>query len=75
MLFKLIFFCKSKLNHILIELKKELFYNWIVNIGVDTFCERFLAKIRKLMVKEKHIMLSKKLFDKYSEKWNQMESI
>ena len=48
------------LNHILIELKKELFYNWDVNVEVDAFCERFLVKIRKLMVKEKHIMLGKK---------------
>ena len=47
------------LNHILIELKKELFYNWDVNVEVDAFCERFLVKIIKLMVKEKHIMLGK----------------
>ena len=32
------------LNHILIELKKELFNNWNVNIGVDNFCELFLGK-------------------------------
>ena len=63
------------LNHILIELKKELFYNWDVNVEVDAFCERFLVKIRKLMVKEKHIMLEKNLFDKYSEKWNQFRGI
>ena len=63
------------LNHILIELKKELFYYWDVNVEVDTFCERFLAKIRKLMVKEKHIMLANNEFDKYLEKWNQFREI
>ena len=47
------------LNHILIELKKESSYNWDVNVEVDTLCEWFLAKIRKLMIKEKHIMLAK----------------
>ena len=63
------------LNHILIELKKELFYNWDVNVEVDTFCEQILAKVRKLMVKEKQIMLAKNLFDKYSDKWNQFREI
>ena len=33
------------LNNILIELKKEQFYFWNVNIGVDTISEQFLAKI------------------------------
>lgn len=63
------------LNHILLELKKELFYNWNVNVEVDTFCERFLSKLRKLMVKEKQIMLEKNIFHKYLEKWNQFRNI
>ena len=42
------------LNHILIELKKELFYIWNVNIEVDTVSEQFLAKIKKIIRKEYH---------------------
>ena len=63
------------LNHILIEFKKELFYNWNENIGVETFCERFKVKIRKIMVTEKQIMLSKNQFDRYFEKWEKFIEI
>ena len=40
------------LNHILLELKKEIFYNWNVNFSVDTFCEHFMVNVRKIMIKE-----------------------
>ena len=41
------------LNHIFLEFKKEVFYNFDKNVGVDTFCERVISKIRKNMIKEK----------------------
>ena len=63
------------LNHILLELKKELFYNWDANVGVGTFCERFQVKVRKLMIKEKQIILSNNKFEKYLNKWEQFMPI
>ena len=56
------------LNHILLELKKELFYNWDENVSVGTFCERFQVKVRKLMIKEKQIMLLNNKFEEYLNK-------
>ena len=37
----------TALNHILIELEKELFYNWDGQVDTEMFLERFIAKIRK----------------------------
>ena len=43
------------LNQIFIEFKKEIFYNFDRNIGVEAFCERILNKIRKITIKEKKL--------------------
>ena len=59
------------LNHIILELKKEVFYNWCAGVGEVTFCERFISKMRRIMIKEKQIMLEKDNFEKYFEKWNE----
>ena len=48
------------LNHVLLELE---------NVSVGTFCERFQVKVRKLMIKEKQIMLLNNKFEEYLNKW------
>ena len=60
----------TALNHILIEIKKELFYNWDNEVGLEIFLDRFVAKIRKKMILEKNCIKSNLLFDQYSKKWN-----
>ena len=57
------------LNHILLELKKEIFYNWRENVGVDAFLESFKLKIKHLMIKEKQIAISGTDFESFVEKW------
>ena len=59
------------LNHILIELKKYIFYNWKEGVGIVAFCERFKAKIRKIIVMEKHLMISDKKFEIFFSKWKE----
>ena len=58
------------LNHIFIEFKKEVFYNFDKNIGVEAFCERMINKIRKIMIKEKNCIKSIGMYDKYTQKWD-----
>ena len=63
------------LNHILIELKKFIFYGWDINVNLRTFCERFENKIRNLIIKEKHVMIKKGKFEPFSEKWKNFTNI
>ena len=63
------------LNHILLELKKEIFYNWKANIGVVTFCEYCMVKVRKIMIKEKEIMIANEHYQNFVEKWKSFTSI
>ena len=58
-------------NHIVLELKKELFYNWDSTVDVGIFLERFVAKIRKIMIIEKKCIKTDKMFNQYSKKWNE----
>ena len=57
------------LNHILLELKKYIFYNWEENVRVNTFFERFERKIMHLIVKEKHIAIGSADFETFCQKW------
>ena len=66
---------KIGLNHILLELKKEIFYNWREGVGEVTFCEQFITKMRRIMIKEKQIMIEKDSFELYVEKWNEFMAI
>ena len=59
----------AALNHILIELKKELFYNWDSEVSLERFLEKFEAKVRKKMILEKNCINSNQMFDQYSKKW------
>ena len=63
------------LNHIFLELKKELFYNFDQNVSPVAFCEQVLNNIRKIMVKEKQCIKSDKMFDLYLEKWEKFTLI
>ena len=57
------------LNHILLELKKEIFYNWKENVGVVIFLDHFKQKIMHLMIKEKQIAISGNKFEMFAQKW------
>ena len=63
------------LNHVFLELKKDIFYNWNPDVSVATFCERFLLKLRKVIIKEKHIMTARGKFDTFSDKWMKFSHI
>ena len=63
------------LNHIFLEFKKEVFYNFDENVGVGAFCERIIDKIRKIMLKEKHCIKSVKMYDQYTKKWEKFITI
>ena len=63
------------LNHIFLEFKKEIFYNFDENIGVGAFCEQIIHKIRKIMLKEKSCIESDKMHDQFTKKWENFTSI
>ena len=63
------------LNHILLQFKKEVFYNFDKNVGVDTFCERVISKIRRNMIKEKNCVKSDQMYENYIKKWDNFKSI
>ena len=65
----------SGLNHILLEFKKEIFYNWDSFTAVATFCEQFCVKIRKLIIKEKNISITNGKFDSFCKKWENFTAI
>ena len=46
------------LNHVLLELKKYIFYNFEENVGVVHLFERFKRRIMHLIIKEKMSALS-----------------
>ena len=48
----------AALNHVLLELKKHLFYNWSENTNIDAFCEHFASILRSLIIKENIIALT-----------------
>ena len=43
----------SGLNHVLLESKKFIFYNWEENVSVEQLFERFKRRIMHLIIKEK----------------------
>ena len=72
----LIFGCQDRgLNHIILELKKELFYTKELNMNLDTFCEHLERKIKRIMIKEKSIMIENGQFDEYDIKWKKFKII
>ena len=65
----------AALNHIVIELKKELFYNWENHTDLDIFLEYFVAKVQKIMILEKQCIKSDKNLNQYCKKWEKFKGI
>ena len=63
------------LNHIFLELKKEIFYNFDKNISVSNFFDSFLQKIRNIMIKEKQSLKNQEMLNKYAVKWGNFTEI
>ena len=55
--------------------KDNFFYNWDSNVDVGIFLERFVAKIREIMIKEKQCIKTDKMFNQYSKKWGEFSVI
>ena len=58
------------INHVLLELKKLVFYSCKDNISVVAFRELFLSKIRSLIIKEKNIAHSNNKYATFCSKWD-----
>ena len=63
------------LNHILLELKKHVFYNWSEDIGVEAFCEQFVKTLKSIIIKEKTIAVYSDTYSSFDEKWKHFISI
>ena len=63
------------INHILLELKKHVFYNWNADIGEIAFCELLKSKIKSVIIKEKIIAQSKDQLPLFDEKWENYTAI
>lgn len=63
------------LNHILLELKKTIFYSSTVDLNSPSFCEQFYNKIRSLIIKEKRIFCEKNKFENFCERWGNFLTI
>ena len=60
---------KLGLNQVLLQLKKEIFYNWEENVSIVAFLNNFKTKIKSLMIKEKQIALSSGKLEIFEDKW------
>ena len=65
----------TALNKILLELKKELFYNYSENVNSAAFLLNFKTKIMHLMIKEKRIALLYDSFESFADKWKDFSDI
>ena len=63
------------LNHILLELKKFIFYDWNPEYSIESLCELFIIRIIKLIIKEKNIYLKNNNTDLFFMKWNDFKFI
>ena len=57
------------LNHIILELKKTIFYSNRTQLSCPGFVELFLCKIRALMIKEKIMFQKRGGYSTFEEKW------
>ena len=68
--------CKSiALNNIVLELKKEILYSKNLNACLVSSSEHFVAKIRRIIVKEKQIMIANDKFEDFCNKWQGFTAI
>ena len=63
------------LNHVLLEFKKHLFYNWHQDTSPALFCEQVLNIVRKLIIKEKQIFIAENKLPEFSSKWKKFSDI
>ena len=57
------------LNHIILELKKQIFYSDSILLSYHGFPEMFECKVRALMIKEKIVFQRKNGYDIFEDKW------
>ena len=60
------------LNQVVLELKKELFYNKETTVNKNQFLNIFLSKIRTIMIKEKLVMFNGSKGEEYISKWENL---
>ena len=58
------------LNHVVLELKKLVFYASKEFLSSEDFPELYYAKIKALIIKEKRISLDNDKYETFSNKWN-----
>ena len=63
------------LNHALLELKKFIFYSTTEDLMSPTCCERFLVKLRSLIIKEKRLFSENNKFENFCSKWEHFTAI
>ena len=63
------------LNHVLLELKKAIFYSWDSNIENNAFCQQVKTNIKKIIIKEKSSMLKNNQYEEFDTKWDKFVSI
>ena len=63
------------LNHIILELKKMIFYNLLEFNNPEAFCEHFFSKIRALIIREKYVAEKNDQLETFYKKWNKFTAI
>ena len=66
---------REGINHVLLELKKYIFYSWKTEIGVNAFCEHLYRKLRYLIIKEKNIAQQNDNVQSFYKKWENYTTI
>ena len=56
-------------NHVLLELKKKLFYSQLENSNPVLFCEEFKNDIINIIIKEKEIAIRNGYVINFYKKW------
>ena len=46
-----------------------MFYKDTLDMNVAAFCEYFINRVRRIMIKEKSIMIENRNFELYDQKW------
>ena len=63
------------LNHVLLELKKFIFYNFEENVRVVQLFERFKRRIMHLIIKEKLLAIKDGKYETFKVKWENFTEI
>ena len=62
-------------NHVLLELKKTIFYSSTADLNSETFCDQFYNRIKSIIIKEKEIALKNDKFSQFCIKWESFSKI